>query len=172
MSFQQLQPLSPPVLWLSTAECVQLEVYLLNHRSVCVLCFPLPPPLKVDCLRALPVRGPLLLSVHRVCQRGGSPRRQTQALAESLLLLRVRPQRHTGLESMGGWGQNVRTVSVMWECLPFSVACLVLMFLSCWMTGRMALFPVCLSFSITTLFGNAIAFATGVLYGLASLGRK
>ncbi|KAJ8261356.1 hypothetical protein COCON_G00170790 [Conger conger] len=36
----------------------------------------------------------------------------------------------------------------------------------------MALFPVFLSFSITTLFGNAIAFATGVLYGLASLGKK
>lgn len=37
---------------------------------------------------------------------------------------------------------------------------------------RMALFPVFLSFSITTLFGNAIAFAAGVLYGLASLGKK
>lgn len=37
---------------------------------------------------------------------------------------------------------------------------------------RMALFPIFLSFSITTLFGNAIAFATGVLYGLASLGKK
>ncbi|XP_058270761.1 calcium channel flower homolog isoform X3 [Hemibagrus wyckioides] len=36
----------------------------------------------------------------------------------------------------------------------------------------MALFPVFLSLSITTLFGNAIAFATGVLYGLASLGKK
>ncbi|XP_026029161.1 calcium channel flower homolog isoform X2 [Astatotilapia calliptera] len=36
----------------------------------------------------------------------------------------------------------------------------------------MALFPVFLSFSFTTLFGNAIAFATGVLYGLASLGKK
>ncbi|XP_062333480.1 calcium channel flower homolog isoform X1 [Osmerus eperlanus] len=36
----------------------------------------------------------------------------------------------------------------------------------------MALFPVCLKFSINTLFGNAIAFATGVLYGLASLGKK
>lgn len=37
---------------------------------------------------------------------------------------------------------------------------------------RMALFPVVLKFSFTTLFGNAIAFATGVLYGLASLGKK
>ncbi|KAJ7988344.1 hypothetical protein DPEC_G00322590 [Dallia pectoralis] len=36
----------------------------------------------------------------------------------------------------------------------------------------MAMFPIFLSFSITTLFGNAIAFATGVLYGLASLGKK
>ncbi|KAL0965249.1 hypothetical protein UPYG_G00278760 [Umbra pygmaea] len=36
----------------------------------------------------------------------------------------------------------------------------------------MALFPIFLSFSITTLFGNAIAFATGVLYGLATLGKK
>ncbi|KAK1144742.1 hypothetical protein AOXY_G36383 [Acipenser oxyrinchus oxyrinchus] len=36
----------------------------------------------------------------------------------------------------------------------------------------MAIFPVFLSISFTTLFGNAIAFATGVLYGLASLGKK
>ncbi|XP_028666049.1 calcium channel flower homolog isoform X1 [Erpetoichthys calabaricus] len=36
----------------------------------------------------------------------------------------------------------------------------------------MALFPILLSLSITTLLGNAIAFATGVLYGLASLGKK
>uniref|UniRef100_A0A3Q3IW03 Calcium channel flower domain containing 1 n=1 Tax=Monopterus albus TaxID=43700 RepID=A0A3Q3IW03_MONAL len=36
----------------------------------------------------------------------------------------------------------------------------------------MALFPIFLSFSFTTLFGNAITFATGVLYGLASLGKK
>ncbi|KAG1958598.1 calcium channel flower homolog [Pimephales promelas] len=36
----------------------------------------------------------------------------------------------------------------------------------------MALFPIFLRFSLTTLFGNAIAFATGVLYGLASLGKK
>ncbi|XP_006640693.1 calcium channel flower homolog [Lepisosteus oculatus] len=36
----------------------------------------------------------------------------------------------------------------------------------------MALFPVILSISITTLLGNAIAFGTGVLYGLASLGKK
>ncbi|XP_027008655.1 calcium channel flower homolog [Tachysurus fulvidraco] len=36
----------------------------------------------------------------------------------------------------------------------------------------MALFPVFLGLSLTTLFGNSIAFATGVLYGLASLGKK
>ncbi|XP_069842097.1 calcium channel flower homolog [Dendropsophus ebraccatus] len=36
----------------------------------------------------------------------------------------------------------------------------------------MALFPIFLSFTITTLFGNAIAFASGVLYGLAALGKK
>lgn len=37
---------------------------------------------------------------------------------------------------------------------------------------RMAVVPILLKFSFTTLFGNAIAFATGVLYGLASLGKK
>ncbi|XP_067279629.1 calcium channel flower homolog [Pseudorasbora parva] len=36
----------------------------------------------------------------------------------------------------------------------------------------MALFPIFMRPTITTLFGNAIAFATGVLYGLASLGKK
>ncbi|XP_051892865.1 calcium channel flower homolog [Pristis pectinata] len=36
----------------------------------------------------------------------------------------------------------------------------------------MAIFPVFLRFSFTTLFGNGIAFAAGVLYGLASLGKK
>ncbi|XP_034260262.1 calcium channel flower homolog [Pantherophis guttatus] len=36
----------------------------------------------------------------------------------------------------------------------------------------MALFPVILSLTLTTLFGNAIAFATGVLYGLSALGKK
>lgn len=37
---------------------------------------------------------------------------------------------------------------------------------------RMAVFPVMLSLTLTTLFGNAIAFATGVLYGLSALGKK
>ncbi|XP_069097892.1 calcium channel flower homolog [Pleurodeles waltl] len=36
----------------------------------------------------------------------------------------------------------------------------------------MALVPIILKFSITTFFGNAIAFATGVLYGLSALGKK
>ncbi|KAM9327279.1 calcium channel flower homolog [Gastrophryne carolinensis] len=36
----------------------------------------------------------------------------------------------------------------------------------------MAIFPIILSFTFTTLFGNAIAFAAGVLYGLAALGKK
>ncbi|NXI02491.1 FLOWR protein, partial [Pachycephala philippinensis] len=36
----------------------------------------------------------------------------------------------------------------------------------------MAVFPVVLSLTLTTLFGNAIAFATGVLYGLSALGKK
>lgn len=34
------------------------------------------------------------------------------------------------------------------------------------------MFPVLLSLTLTTLFGNAIAFATGVLYGLSALGKK
>ncbi|XP_076850490.1 calcium channel flower homolog [Brachyhypopomus gauderio] len=36
----------------------------------------------------------------------------------------------------------------------------------------MALFPIFISMTLTTLFGNAITFATGVLYGLSSLGKK
>lgn len=36
----------------------------------------------------------------------------------------------------------------------------------------MAVFPVMLSLTLTTLFGNAIAFVTGVLYGLSALGKK
>ncbi|NXU92510.1 FLOWR protein, partial [Xiphorhynchus elegans] len=36
----------------------------------------------------------------------------------------------------------------------------------------MAVVPVMLSLTLTTLFGNAIAFATGVLYGLSALGKK
>ncbi|XP_040819330.1 calcium channel flower homolog isoform X1 [Ochotona curzoniae] len=36
----------------------------------------------------------------------------------------------------------------------------------------MAVVPIIMSLTLTTLLGNAIAFATGVLYGLAALGRK
>nr|XP_056716173.1 calcium channel flower homolog [Euleptes europaea] len=36
----------------------------------------------------------------------------------------------------------------------------------------MAVFPVILSLTLTTLLGNAVAFATGVLYGLSALGKK
>ncbi|KAG8447483.1 hypothetical protein GDO86_014832 [Hymenochirus boettgeri] len=36
----------------------------------------------------------------------------------------------------------------------------------------MALLPIFISFTFTTLFGNAIAFASGVLYGLSALGKK
>lgn len=37
---------------------------------------------------------------------------------------------------------------------------------------RMAIVPVVISLTLTTLLGNAIAFATGVLYGLSALGKK
>nr|XP_033815868.1 calcium channel flower homolog [Geotrypetes seraphini] len=36
----------------------------------------------------------------------------------------------------------------------------------------MAVFPVILSLTLTTFLGNALAFSTGVLYGLAALGKK
>nr|XP_027798051.1 calcium channel flower homolog isoform X2 [Marmota flaviventris] len=39
-----------------------------------------------------------------------------------------------------------------------------------WM--MMAVVPIIMSLSLTTLLGNAIAFATGVLYGLSALGKK
>ncbi|KAK7879342.1 hypothetical protein WMY93_033877, partial [Mugilogobius chulae] len=58
-------------------------------------------------------------------------------------------------------------VAGVWNCVtinPLNIAAGV------WMV--MALFPIILKFNFTTLFGNAIAFATGVLYGLASLGKK
>lgn len=45
-------------------------------------------------------------------------------------------------------------------------------FEGCLCSFRMAVFPVMLSLTLTTLFGNAIAFATGVLYGLSALGKK
>uniref|UniRef100_M3YLI4 Calcium channel flower domain containing 1 n=1 Tax=Mustela putorius furo TaxID=9669 RepID=M3YLI4_MUSPF len=36
----------------------------------------------------------------------------------------------------------------------------------------MAIIPIVISLTLTTLLGNAIAFATGVLYGLSALGKK
>lgn len=36
----------------------------------------------------------------------------------------------------------------------------------------MAIVPIVMSLTLTTLLGNAIAFATGVLYGLSALGKK
>ncbi|XP_047556789.1 calcium channel flower homolog isoform X2 [Lutra lutra] len=39
-----------------------------------------------------------------------------------------------------------------------------------WM--MMAVIPIVISLTLTTLLGNAIAFATGVLYGLSALGKK
>ncbi|XP_060009886.1 calcium channel flower homolog isoform X3 [Lagenorhynchus albirostris] len=39
-----------------------------------------------------------------------------------------------------------------------------------WM--MMAIVPIIISLTLTTLLGNAIAFATGVLYGLSALGKK
>ncbi|XP_053414284.1 calcium channel flower homolog isoform X2 [Nycticebus coucang] len=36
----------------------------------------------------------------------------------------------------------------------------------------MAIMPVIISLTLTTLLGNTIAFATGVLYGLSALGKK
>ncbi|XP_029468927.1 calcium channel flower homolog [Rhinatrema bivittatum] len=36
----------------------------------------------------------------------------------------------------------------------------------------MAIFPVFVSLTLPTLLGNALAFATGVLYGLSALGKK
>uniref|UniRef100_A0A8C5JVC9 Calcium channel flower domain containing 1 n=1 Tax=Jaculus jaculus TaxID=51337 RepID=A0A8C5JVC9_JACJA len=40
------------------------------------------------------------------------------------------------------------------------------------LSPRMAIVPIVMSLTLTTLLGNAIAFATGVLYGLSALGKK
>uniref|UniRef100_F7AQE5 Calcium channel flower domain containing 1 n=1 Tax=Ornithorhynchus anatinus TaxID=9258 RepID=F7AQE5_ORNAN len=58
-------------------------------------------------------------------------------------------------------------VSGLFNCVtihPLNIAAGV------WM--MMAAFPVVISLTLTTLLGNAIAFATGVLYGLSALGKK
>uniref|UniRef100_A0A7N4PXF4 Calcium channel flower domain containing 1 n=1 Tax=Sarcophilus harrisii TaxID=9305 RepID=A0A7N4PXF4_SARHA len=58
-------------------------------------------------------------------------------------------------------------ISGLFNCItihPLNIAAGV------WM--MMAVFPIVISLTLTTLLGNAIAFATGVLYGLSALGKK
>ncbi|XP_039714723.1 calcium channel flower homolog isoform X3 [Pteropus medius] len=58
-------------------------------------------------------------------------------------------------------------ISGLFSCItihPLNIAAGV------WM--MMAVVPVVISLTLTTLLGNAIAFATGVLYGLSALGKK
>uniref|UniRef100_A0A8C3YFX0 Calcium channel flower domain containing 1 n=1 Tax=Catagonus wagneri TaxID=51154 RepID=A0A8C3YFX0_9CETA len=58
-------------------------------------------------------------------------------------------------------------ISGLFSCItihPLNIAAGV------WM--MMAVAPVVISLTLTTLLGNAIAFATGVLYGLSALGKK
>lgn len=65
----------------------------------------------------------------------------------------------------GGWGESGKPGSGM---AATGRACpLDLCF-----SPRMAVVPVVISLTLTTLLGNAIAFATGVLYGLSALGKK
>ncbi|XP_060009883.1 calcium channel flower homolog isoform X1 [Lagenorhynchus albirostris] len=63
-----------------------------------------------------------------------------------------------------GTSQAVMNISV----LKLSV----LMMISLGSISRMAIVPIIISLTLTTLLGNAIAFATGVLYGLSALGKK
>ncbi|PNI68696.1 CACFD1 isoform 4 [Pan troglodytes] len=58
-------------------------------------------------------------------------------------------------------------ISGLFNCItihPLNIAAGV------WM--MMAVVPIVISLTLTTLLGNAIAFATGVLYGLSALGKK
>ncbi|KAF6123383.1 calcium channel flower domain containing 1 [Phyllostomus discolor] len=58
-------------------------------------------------------------------------------------------------------------ISGLFSCItihPLNIAAGV------WM--MMAVVPIIISLTLTTLLGNAIAFATGVLYGLSALGKK
>ncbi|XP_005408508.1 PREDICTED: calcium channel flower homolog isoform X2 [Chinchilla lanigera] len=58
-------------------------------------------------------------------------------------------------------------VSGLFSCItihPLNIAAGV------WM--MMAVIPIVMSLTLTTLLGNAVAFATGVLYGLSALGKK
>uniref|UniRef100_A0A2K5RBK8 Calcium channel flower domain containing 1 n=1 Tax=Cebus imitator TaxID=2715852 RepID=A0A2K5RBK8_CEBIM len=58
-------------------------------------------------------------------------------------------------------------ISGLFNCItihPLNIAAGV------WM--MMAVVPIVISLTLTTLLGNTIAFATGVLYGLSALGKK
>ncbi|XP_059514452.1 calcium channel flower homolog isoform X2 [Myotis daubentonii] len=58
-------------------------------------------------------------------------------------------------------------ISGLFSCItihPLNIAAGV------WM--MMAVVPIVISLTLTTLLGNAVAFATGVLYGLSALGKK
>uniref|UniRef100_G1RS33 Calcium channel flower domain containing 1 n=1 Tax=Nomascus leucogenys TaxID=61853 RepID=G1RS33_NOMLE len=58
-------------------------------------------------------------------------------------------------------------ISGLFNCItihPLNIAAGV------WM--MMAVVPIIINLTLTTLLGNAIAFATGVLYGLSALGKK
>lgn len=65
----------------------------------------------------------------------------------------------------GGWAESGKPGSGMvatgWAC-PLDLC----------FSPRMAVVPIIISLTLTTLLGNAIAFATGVLYGLSALGKK
>uniref|UniRef100_A0A2K6ME11 Calcium channel flower domain containing 1 n=1 Tax=Rhinopithecus bieti TaxID=61621 RepID=A0A2K6ME11_RHIBE len=65
----------------------------------------------------------------------------------------------------GCWGTCA--ISGLFNCItihPVNIAAGV------WM--MMAVVPIIINLTLTTLLGNAIAFATGVLYGLSALGKK
>ncbi|XP_010837363.1 PREDICTED: calcium channel flower homolog [Bison bison bison] len=82
----------------------------------------------------------------------------------------------SGAVSLGGlpWPTPARVflfpacaISGLFNCItihPLNIAAGV------WMV--MAVVPIVISLTLTTLLGNAIAFATGVLYGLSALGKK
>ncbi|XP_045431140.1 calcium channel flower homolog isoform X2 [Pipistrellus kuhlii] len=58
-------------------------------------------------------------------------------------------------------------ISGLFSCItihPLNIAA------GAWM--MMAVVPIIISLTLTTLLGNAVAFATGVLYGLSALGKK
>lgn len=132
------------LLWCGRGHGCPLLWGRVNSRVLC---------LEAQRLRPVPVRSPLLLPVHRVRQRRVCEGGQAAALAESCFLLRVRM-----LPGAGRWAFRVLRSPTQRGAASLSF--------------RMAVFPVMLSLTLTTLFGNAIAFATGVLYGLSALGKK